>query len=327
MNPVLEVRDLVKEYPVRSGVFRNRTGTIHAVNGVSFTLERGKTLGLVGETGCGKSTLGRCVVNLTTPTSGTVLLDGIDLHAMSKRELRAARRRIQLVFQDPYASLDPRQTVESIVLEPLQVHGLTRRGDTSRAAQLLDLVGLSQYVLQQYPHELSGGQRQRVGIARALALEPEVIVLDEPVSALDVSVQAGILNLLEELQARLDLAYLFIAHDLAVVRHVSHTVAVMYLGRIVEMVDADTVYSAPRHPYSQALLSSVPIPDPRVERTRTRILLEGDLPSPESLPTGCAFGSRCWKRTDLCTVQPALIGDGEHYVACHHPQTQHSEDP
>lgn len=321
MTPVLEVQDLVKEYPVRSGFLRRRTGTIHAVNGVSFTLERGKTLGLVGETGCGKSTLGRCVVNLITPTSGTVLLDGADLHAMSKRDLRAARRRIQLVFQDPYASLDPRQTVESIVLEPLQLHGLAGRSDTKRASQLVDSVGLSQYVLQQYPHELSGGQRQRVGIARALALDPEVIVLDEPVSALDVSVQAGILNLLEELQAERQIAYLFIAHDLAVVRHVSHEVAVMYLGKIVEKVESDTLYSTPKHPYTKALISSVPVPDPRLERTRTRILLEGDLPSPDLLPTGCAFRSRCWKQTDVCATTPALAREGDHYVACYHPES------
>ena len=320
MSPVLEVRDLVKEYPVRSGFLRRQTGAIHAVNGVSFNLERGQTLGLVGETGCGKSTLGRCVVNLVTPTSGSVLLDGQDLHAMSKRDLRAARRRIQLVFQDPYASLDPRQAVESIVLEPLQLHGLAGRSDSERASELIDLVGLSQSVLRQYPHELSGGQRQRVGIARALALEPEVVVLDEPVSALDVSVQAGVLNLLEELQARLNLAYLFIAHDLAVVRHVSHEVAVMYLGRIVEMVDSDTLYTSPKHPYTKALISSVPVPDPRIERTRSRILLEGDLPSPDAMPTGCAFRSRCWKQTDICATNPALVGTGAHLVACHHPE-------
>ena len=320
MSPVLEVRDLVKEYPVRRGFLRRQTGAIHAVNGVSFNLERGQTLGLVGETGCGKSTLGRCVVNLVTPTSGSVLLDGQDLHAMSKRDLRAARRRIQLVFQDPYASLDPRQAVESIVLEPLQLHGLAGRSDSERASELIDLVGLSQSVLRQYPHELSGGQRQRVGIARALALEPEVVVLDEPVSALDVSVQAGVLNLLEELQVRLNLAYLFIAHDLAVVRHVSHEVAVMYLGRIVEMVDSETLYTSPKHPYTKALISSVPVPDPRIERSRSRILLEGDLPSPDVMPTGCAFRSRCWKQTDICATNPPLVGTGEHLVACHHPE-------
>ncbi len=317
MTSVLDVRHLVKEYPVRSGVLRRVTGSVKAVNGISLTLERGRTLGLVGETGCGKSTVGRCLVGLIEPTSGSVLLDGVDVSAMSGRELRAARRRIQLVFQDPYASLDPRQSVEAIVSEPLRLHGLARGSESARAAALLDLVGLSSSVLQQYPHELSGGQRQRVGIARALALEPEVMVLDEPVSALDVSVQAGILNLLEELQRELNLAYVFIAHDLSVVRHVSHEVAVMYLGRIVEYVDADTLYSAPQHPYTQALLSAVPLPDPRAERSRKRILLEGDLPSPIDLPTGCAFRSRCWKATDVCSSIPELRTTDYHAVACH----------
>ena len=320
MTPVLEVRDLVKEYPVRSGLFRRVTGTVKAVNGISLSLERGRTLGLVGETGCGKSTVGRCLVRLTSPTSGSVLLDGQEMSMMSSRQMRTARRRIQLVFQDPYASLDPRQSVEAIVEEPLRLHGLARGSEGRRTAELLDLVGLSQSVLMQYPHELSGGQRQRVGIARALALEPEVIVLDEPVSALDVSVQAGVLNLLEELQQRLDLAYLFIAHDLSVVRHVSHEVAVMYLGRIVEHVGADALYESPRHPYTKALLSAVPVPDPRIERSRKRILLEGDLPSPLSLPAGCAFRSRCWKQTDVCATVPLLVDDGGHSVACHNPE-------
>jgi oligopeptide/dipeptide ABC transporter ATP-binding protein len=320
MTPVLEVRDLVKEYPVRSGILRRVTGSVKAVNGISLTLERGRTLGLVGETGCGKSTLGRCLVSLVPPTAGSVLLDGRELSAMSSRELRMARRQIQLVFQDPYASLDPRQAVEAIVSEPLHLHGLARGNERRRTAELLDLVGLSPSLLDQYPHELSGGQRQRVGIARALALEPEVIVLDEPVSALDVSVQAGVLNLLEELQQHLGLAYVFIAHDLSVVRHVSHEVAVMYLGRIVEHVDADTLYASPRHPYTKALLSAVPVPDPRVEHSRKRILLEGDLPSPLDLPTGCAFRGRCWKQTDACATMPSLVDDRGHSVACHHPE-------
>ena len=320
MTAVLEVRDLVKEFPVRTGALRRVTGSVKAVNGVSLSLERGRTLGLVGETGCGKSTVGRCLVGLAPPTSGSVLLDGQDITVMSSRELRAARRRIQLVFQDPYASLDPRQSVEAIIAEPLHLHRLARGSERARTAELLDLVGLSSTVLGQFPHELSGGQRQRVGIARALALEPEVIVLDEPVSALDVSVQAGVLNLLEELQQRLDLAYVFIAHDLSVVRHVSHEVAVMYLGRIVEHVAADTLYETPQHPYTKALLSAVPVPDPRVERTRRRILLEGDLPSPLDLPTGCAFRSRCWKSTDACATVPPLVDTAGHSVACHHPE-------
>jgi len=323
VTPLLEVRDLVKEYPVRSGVLRRVTGSVKAVNGVSFTLEPGQTLGLVGETGCGKSSVGRCLVNLAEPTSGDVLLGGQCLSDMSPRELRAARRRIQLVFQDPYASLDPRQSVETIVSEPLFLHGLAKGNEAGRTAELLDLVGLNRSSLRQYPHELSGGQRQRVGIARALALEPEVIVLDEPVSALDVSVQAGILNLLEELQNELGLAYVFIAHDLSVVRHVSHQVAVMYLGRIVECAESDELYANPRHPYTKALLSAVPVPDPRVERHRHRILLEGDLPSPLALPSGCAFASRCWKASDECASIPTLTSptsDSLHTVACHHPE-------
>ncbi|MCX6417437.1 MAG: dipeptide ABC transporter ATP-binding protein [Actinobacteria bacterium] len=320
MSPVLEVRDLVKEYPVRGGLLRRETNTVKAVNGISLTLERGKTLGLVGETGCGKSTVGRCLVNLVTPTSGAVLLDGQDLSKLTAKELRAARRRIQLVFQDPYASLDPRQSIASILVEPLQLHKLAQGQESQRISELAELVGLSQSVLEQYPHELSGGQRQRVGIARALALEPEIIVLDEPVSALDVSVQAGVLNLLDELQVRLNLAYVFIAHDLSVVRHISHEVAVMYLGRIVEQVTTDKLYENPLHPYTKALISAVPVPDPRIERSRQRILLEGDLPSPLNLPAGCSFKSRCWKSTELCDTLPSLNAQDEHFVACHHPE-------
>ena len=320
MSPVLEVRDLVKEYPVRGGLLRRETITVKAVNGISLTLERGKTLGLVGETGCGKSTVGRCLVNLVTPTSGSVLLDGQDLSKLTAKELRAARRRIQLVFQDPYASLDPRQSISSILVEPLRLHKLAQGQENQRISELAELVGLSQSVLEQYPHELSGGQRQRVGIARALALEPEIIVLDEPVSALDVSVQAGVLNLLDELQVRLNLAYVFIAHDLSVVRHISHEVAVMYLGRIVEQVTTDKLYENPLHPYTKALISAVPVPDPRIERSRQRILLEGDLPSPLNLPAGCSFKSRCWKSTELCDTLPLLIAQDDHFVACHHPE-------
>ena len=320
MSPVLEVRDLVKEYPVRGGLLRRETNTVKAVNGISLTLERGKTLGLVGETGCGKSTVGRCLVNLVTPTSGSVLVDGQDLSKLTAKELRAARRRIQLVFQDPYASLDPRQSISSILVEPLRLHKLAQGQENQRISELAELVGLSQSVLEQYPHELSGGQRQRVGIARALALEPEIVVLDEPVSALDVSVQAGVLNLLDELQVRLNLAYVFIAHDLSVVRHISHEVAVMYLGRIVEQVTTDKLYENPLHPYTKALISAVPVPDPRIERSRQRILLEGDLPSPLNLPAGCSFKSRCWKSTELCDTLPLLTAQDDHFVACHHSE-------
>jgi oligopeptide/dipeptide ABC transporter ATP-binding protein len=255
-----------------------------------------------------------------TPTSGSVLLDGQDLSKLTAKELRAARRRIQLVFQDPYASLDPRQSIASILVEPLQLHKLAQGQENQRISELAELVGLSHSVLEQYPHELSGGQRQRVGIARALALEPEIIVLDEPVSALDVSVQAGVLNLLDELQVRLNLAYVFIAHDLSVVRHISHEVAVMYLGRIVEQVTTDKLYENPLHPYTKALISAVPVPDPRIERSRKRILLEGDLPSPLNLPAGCSFKSRCWKSTELCDTLPSLIAQDDHFVACHHPE-------
>jgi oligopeptide/dipeptide ABC transporter ATP-binding protein len=255
-----------------------------------------------------------------TPTSGSVLVDGQDLSKLTAKELRAARRRIQLVFQDPYASLDPRQSISSILVEPLQLHKLAQGQENQRISELAELVGLSQSVLEQYPHELSGGQRQRVGIARALALEPEIIVLDEPVSALDVSVQAGVLNLLDELQVRLNLAYVFIAHDLSVVRHISHEVAVMYLGRIVEQVTTDKLYENPLHPYTKALISAVPVPDPRIERSRQRILLEGDLPSPLNLPAGCSFKSRCWKSTELCDTLPSLIAQDDHFVACHHPE-------
>jgi oligopeptide transport system ATP-binding protein len=320
MAPILEVRDLVKEYPVRGGLLRRQINTVKAVNGISLTLERGKTLGLVGETGCGKSTVGRCLVNLLTPTSGSVLVDGQDLSKLTAKELRAARRRIQLVFQDPYASLDPRQSIASILVEPLQLHKLAQGQENQRISELAELVGLSHSVLEQYPHELSGGQRQRVGIARALALEPEIIVLDEPVSALDVSVQAGVLNLLDELQVRLNLAYVFIAHDLSVVRHISHEVAVMYLGRIVEQVTTDKLYENPLHPYTKALISAVPVPDPRIERSRKRILLEGDLPSPLNLPAGCSFKSRCWKSTEICDTLQSLIAQDYHFVACHHTE-------
>jgi len=291
--PLLEVSDLHKHFPVGRSM-------LHAVDGVSFDLHRGETLGLVGESGCGKSTVARTVVGLHPATSGSVRFEGTELVGMTRRQMRPFRRRIQMIFQDPYASLDPRQTVASILAEPLTVHRLGKpRTRRLRAMQLLDAVGLNPRHVNRYPHEFSGGQRQRIGIARALALEPDLIICDEPVSALDVSIQAQIVNLLEELQERFDLAYLFIAHDLAVVRHICKRIAVMYLGRIVEVAPRDELFASPQHPYTRALLSAIPHPDPELERTRERILLEGDVPSPIDPPTGCTFHPRCPERAQV----------------------------
>ena len=307
--PFLEVADLAKHFPVgRSPILGRPTGALKAVDGVSFRLERGETLGLVGESGCGKSTVARTVLGLHRATSGSVRLDGHELTGLSRREWIPYRRRMQMIFQDPYASLDPRQTVSSILEEPLRIHlSLRRRERKLRAMALLDAVGLNPRHVNRYPHEFSGGQRQRIGIARALALEPELIICDEPVSALDVSIQAQVVNLLRELQERFSLTYLFIAHDLAVVRHLCRRVAVMYLGRIVEIATRDELFGAPQHPYTQALLSAVPEPDPVIEAQRKRIVLEGDVPTPVSPPSGCTFHPRCFARErvagDRCRLE------------------------
>ncbi|UYM04236.1 ABC transporter ATP-binding protein [Solicola gregarius] len=318
----LELTDLIKTYAVRRGVLGRRSGSVQAVSGVSIRVPAGTTYGLVGETGCGKSTLGRCAARLNEPDDGTVMVGDDEITRLRGGQLRDVRRKVQTVFQDPFASLNPRMSIRSIVREPLTIHGLHAGKRDERVRALLEQVGLNPEWAGRYPHELSGGQRQRVGIARALAVEPDVIVLDEPVSALDVSVQAGVLNLLCDLQDTLGLTYLFISHDLSVVRHLSHQVGVMYLGRIVESGPADEVYATPRHPYTQALLSSIPLPDPRAERTRERIVLTGDLPSPMSPPPGCHFHTRCTKATEICSrlVPETRMTPAGQSVACHHAE-------
>ena len=327
-GPLLVVKDLQVYFPILSGVLRRRSGWIRAVDGVSFHIDRGETLGLVGESGSGKTTIGRTIVRITQPLGGSIDLGGSDLLALKGEDLRRRRRRFQMVFQDPYSSLDPRQTVREILAEPLQVHNLASgKARDTRVAELLDLVGLDTSFAERYPHEFSGGQRQRIGIARALAVEPELIVCDEPISALDVSIQAQVINLLERLQTDLGLTYLFIAHDLAVVRHIADRVAVMYLGKIVEVAPSDVLYQQPLHPYTVALLSAVPVPDARTERSRRRIILKGDIPSPADPPTGCRFHTRCWLRErlgnpEICvTTDPPLASipqaRPDQTVACH----------
>jgi oligopeptide transport system ATP-binding protein len=320
-SPIVEVRGLKKYFPVTTGVVAQRVvGWIKAVDDVSFTIRQGETLGLVGESGCGKTTTGRCLLQLDRPTAGNVFFEGQDLTRMSDEELRAVRRRMQIVFQDPYSSLNPRMTIGQIVREPIDVHGLARNGSESRerVAELLKVVGLNPLMARRYPHELSGGQRQRVGVARALALEPKFIVCDEPISALDVSIQAQIINLLEELQERFELTYLFIAHDLSVVRHISDRIAVMYLGKIVEVADRQDLYDNPLHPYTKALLSAIPIPDPQAEAGRERIVLGGEVPSLLSPPTGCVFHPRCPIVIDDCrgAVPELREVQPDHWAAC-----------
>lgn len=319
--PLIDVRDLKIHFPIEKGILIRKTvGHVHAVDGVSFSIKPGETLGLVGESGCGKSTTGRALVRLLAPTAGTITFDGHDITDLHGDQLRAARAQFQMIFQDPFASLNPRMTVGAIVGEPLKNFGVSEgRVWEGRVQELMNLVGLNPKYIRRYPHEFSGGQRQRIGVARALALNPKFIVCDEPISALDVSIQAQIMNLLMDLQEKLKLTYLFIAHDLAAVRHISNRVAVMYLGRIVEIADAKEIYDNPQHPYTQSLLSAVPIPDPKIQRQRERIVLKGDVPSPVNPPLGCHFHTRCPYAFEHCSVgDPPLKGyTSGHAVACH----------
>jgi peptide/nickel transport system ATP-binding protein/oligopeptide transport system ATP-binding protein len=322
-EPLLRVSNLEKKFPIQRGMFKRTVGHIHAVDGISFEIAAGETLGLVGESGCGKSTTARLILRLLDPTAGEIFFDGKEIHAMTREEIRAVRKDMQIVFQDPYASLNPRMTVRQIVAEPLIVHGMAKDDSDPRVDEMIELCGLSREFGNRYPHEFSGGQRQRVGIARALVTRPKLVVLDEPVSALDVSVQAQILNLLDDLREKFGFSYLFVAHDLSVVSHISARVAVMYLGKIVEIGTREEIFNNPKHPYTKALISAVPLANPKQERIRktSRIVLTGDVPSPANPPSGCRFRTRCWKAQEACsTTEPALITLDKQQVACHFPE-------
>ena len=323
-DPILSVRNLQKHFPTkRGGLFNAQRGVVKAVDGLNLDVYPGETVGLVGESGCGKTTAGRTILRLYEPTAGQVIFEGTDITEISRKELTSYRARMQMIFQDPYSSLNPRQTVGRIISAPFEIQGIEPEGGVKRRVQeLLEVVGLNPEHYNRYPHEFSGGQRQRIGIARSIALNPRLIVADEPVSALDVSIQAQVINLLEDLQNEFNVAYLFIAHDLSVVKHISDRVAVMYLGKVMEFAKTDDLFEHPRHPYTKALLSAVPVPDPNVERQRERIILSGDLPSPMNPPSGCVFNTRCWKATDKCRTEvPALVQiSAGHELACHYPE-------